>query len=63
MQVPSINSAPAGHYYAIALDSRGVPSTAKIVQVADSGGAAAVASAPANAAPQIAADHGGSRRS
>jgi Domain of unknown function (DUF1929)/Kelch motif/Galactose oxidase, central domain len=54
VQVPSSNSAPAGHYYAITLDSRGVPSAAKIVQVAGSGGAAAAASVPAAAAPEIA---------
>ena len=54
VQVPSSNLAPAGHYYAIALDSRGVPSAAKIVQVAGTGGAAAAASVPATAAPEIA---------
>jgi Galactose oxidase-like, Early set domain/Kelch motif/Galactose oxidase, central domain len=54
VQVPSINLAPAGHYYVIALDSRGVPSAAKIVQVGSAGGAAAATSVPATAAPQIA---------
>ena len=53
VQVPSGNLAPAGHYYAIAFDGRGVPSAAKIVQVAGSGGAAA-ASVPTTAGPEIA---------
>ena len=38
----------------VALDSRGVPSAAKIVQVAGTGGAAAAASVPTTAAPEIA---------
>jgi hypothetical protein len=38
VQVPSIFKAPPGHYYAIALDSRGVPSRARIVQVLGSTG-------------------------
>jgi len=49
VQVPSLAKAPAGHYYAIALDSRGVPSPARIVQVVGSGSASAstaVAAAP-----------------
>jgi hypothetical protein len=47
VQTPSITQAPAGHYYAIALDSRGVASAARIIQVVDgSGGAAGVAEAP-----------------
>ena len=54
VQVPSISSAPSGHYYVIALDSRGVPSAAKIVQVADAGGAATASAAPAGAAAQVA---------
>ena len=54
VQVPSSNAAPAGHYYAIALDSRGVPSAAKIVQVAGSGGAAAAASVATTAGPEVA---------
>jgi galactose oxidase len=53
VQVPSISSAPAGHYYLIALDSRGVPSAAQIVQV--TGGAAATATAATTAAATEAA--------
>jgi hypothetical protein len=49
VQVPSISSAPAGHYYVIALDGRGVPSGAQIVQV--TGGAGATATAAASEAP------------
>ncbi|HEY8094373.1 MAG TPA: galactose oxidase-like domain-containing protein, partial [Acidimicrobiales bacterium] len=48
VQVPSVANAPAGHYYAIALDGRGVPSEARIVQVVPAGGGAATpAAAPA----------------
>jgi hypothetical protein len=55
VQVPSINSAPPGHYYAIALDGRGVPSAARIVQVtAPGGGAAAAASIATSPSPELA---------
>ena len=50
VQVPSVTNAPAGHYYAIALDSRGVPSAARIIQVI--GGASASASTADAEAPQ-----------
>ena len=43
--IPSVANVPAGHYYAIALDGRGVPSQARIVQVVAGGGAAAAAAA------------------
>ena len=45
VEVPSIKNAAPGHYYAIALDGRGVPSAAKIVQLVAGGGAAAVEAA------------------
>ncbi len=57
VQVPSIANAPAGHYYAIALDGRGVPSEARIVQVVPAPAAArpTPAAAPAaNARPAVA---------
>ena len=63
VQVPSSNAAPAGHYYVIALDSRGVPSAAKIVQVAGSGGAAAAASVATTAAAGGREDRGRPRGS
>jgi Domain of unknown function (DUF1929) len=50
VKVPSIKNAVPGHYYAIALDGRGVPSAAKIVQLVAGGGAAAV-DAAVEAAP------------
>ena len=54
VQVPSVAKAPAGHYYAIALDSRGVPSEARIVQVVSSGAAAAAATGVAAPQPESA---------
>ena len=54
VQVPSVAKAPAGHYYAIALDSRGVPSEARIVQVVSSGAAAAAATGIAAPQPESA---------
>ena len=49
VQVPSVAQAPAGHYYAIVLDSRGVPSAARIVQLV--GGASATALTAVTEAP------------
>jgi hypothetical protein len=54
VQVPSINSAPAGHYYLIALDGRGVPSAAQIVQVTGGAGATATAAATETAGAAVA---------
>jgi hypothetical protein len=52
VQVPSVFKAPPGHYYAIALDSRGVPSHAPIVQVLGSTGPAPAM--PAGTQPEVA---------
>jgi hypothetical protein len=50
VEAPDITNAAPGHYYAIALDARGVPSAARIVQLVagpGTGAAASVASIPA----------------
>jgi hypothetical protein len=49
VRVPASTSTGAGHYYAIALDARGVPTPAKIVQLAVGSGA----SAQANVQPVV----------
>jgi len=58
VRVPPLSQAPAGHYYAIVLDSRGVPSAARIVRIIGGGGAtaASVPEASATEAARVVAD-------
>ncbi len=47
VRIPAAGTTGAGHYYAIALDSRGVPTAAKIVQLALGSGGTSQATATA----------------
>ena len=49
--VPSVANAAPGHYYVIALDSRGAPTSARIVQLVRGGAGAATTAVAAEAPP------------